>query len=248
MVGSLLRLHSRCSRVTRFSRFSVEPRSRGIARGRPTARDGTSSRCYCGNVTRTGRAWPAFAASHQCYRFSVDLISKQSWHWRTSAQASRPSSCCARRAAALAGRAAPGFQSSARARPWSLQSPGSQHCHKPRPRRDPRRRWSRRSLCHATTLRIYSLAARRPPSPFALPPSPPPQRWPPRPPPHAAPALQPWRPLADLGAGSGYKSHSLPRPVCSFSDARLHACAERIRIYVEAIVLLCHRKANSVGP
>ena len=125
MVGSLLRLHSRCSRVTRFSRFSVEPRSRGIARGRPTARDGTSSHCYCGNVTRTGRAWPAFAASHQCYRFSVDLISKQSWHWRTSAQASRPSSCCARRAAALAGRAAPGFQSSARARPWSLQSPGS---------------------------------------------------------------------------------------------------------------------------
>mmetsp|Transcript_21581 Transcript_21581/g.54890 ORF Transcript_21581/g.54890 Transcript_21581/m.54890 type:complete len:274 (+) Transcript_21581:74-895(+) len=76
----------------------------------------------------------------------------------------------------------------------------------------------------------------RPPSPFVLPPSPPLQRWPPRPPPHAAPALQPW--LADLGGGSGYKSHSLPRPVCSFSDARLHACAERIRIYVEALVLL----------
>ena len=96
-------------------------------------------------------------------------------------------------------------------------------------------------------LGYIHLAARRPPSPFVLPPSPPLQRWPPRPPPHAAPALQPWRPLADLGGGSGYKSHSLPRPVCSFSDARLHACAERIRIYVEALVLLCHRKANSVG-
>ena len=116
----------------------------------------------------------------------------------------------------------------------------------PRPRRDPRGRWSRRSCAMPpTTLRIYSLAARRPPSPFVLPPSPPLQRWPP---PHAAPALQPWRPLTDFGAGSGYKSHSLPRPVCSFSDARLHACAERIRIYVEAVVLLCHGKANSVGP
>ena len=31
------------------------------------------SHCYCANVTRPVRAWPAFAPSHRCYRFSVVL-------------------------------------------------------------------------------------------------------------------------------------------------------------------------------
>ena len=138
-----------------------------------------------------------------------------------------------------------------RARPWSLQSPGSlapchtfEHCLQAPPRSQ---RLGRRvrSLCQAThppTLRmLIRLTAHSPPSPFLPPPPSPLQPWP-----SAAPAV--WRPLTDLGAASGYNSPSLPRPVCSFSEARLHACAERIRTYVQVVVLLCHRKANSVGP
>ena len=90
---------------------------------------------------------------------------------------------------------------------------------------------------------LIRLTAHSPPSPFLPPPPSPLQPWPPPPPPPAV-----WRPLTDLGSASGYNSPSLPRPECSFSEARLHACAERIRIYVEVVVLLCHRKANSVGP
>mmetsp|Transcript_4250 Transcript_4250/g.8250 ORF Transcript_4250/g.8250 Transcript_4250/m.8250 type:complete len:210 (+) Transcript_4250:55-684(+) len=74
-----------------------------------------------------------------------------------------------------------------------------------------------------------------PPLPF-LPPPLLPSSWAPPPPPlpasHAVTAA--WHPLADLGAAHP----SPPRPVCSFSEARLHACAERIRIYVEVIMLL----------
>ena len=96
---------------------------------------------------------------------------------------------------------------------------------------------------HQPTLSIR-LTARSPPSPFLPPPPPSPlQPWPRPPPPHAAPAV--WRPL---GVASGYNSPSLPRPVCSFSEARLHACAERLRVYVGVVVLLCHRKVNSVDP
>ena len=108
------------------------------------------------------------------------------------------------------------------------------------------------------TLLTMRFTARSPRLSFVPPPPLPPQPWPSRPPPlplpllpavhvvHVVPAA--WHPLADLGAGSAYTAPSPPRPMCSFSEPPLHACAERIRIYVEVVTLLCqHGSQTSAG-